>query len=633
VSRSARRRSLALPVLAALALLLATADDRTFGLIGDGQEMFRTAFAMLQYGEIGIAHRDQAAVHRETDDTSRYGMGFSLVLILPLLLSRAAEDAFGPGASQSLLTATQCVLVCSAGYFAALLARRLGADRGGERVAFFGAVFATPLWAYASGDFSEALQAAALAAAAALALVPPDAPARKRNRNAAAAGFAAGLALLTKTFLLPAALVLLAPLLFAGPQRRQTVARAAAGFAGPAALWALFEWVRFDRFFGGYPGEGFTHPVFDGLWRLTVGINKGLFVYGPLTLAGLVAVLFSLRRGLRDRAAWRTAPLLAAFGAILFPVAAWWAWDGTTGWGPRLLVPAIPLLAAAAAAQRHLFPKGLLPALIIFGVAFNLFGVLQTAQTEAAYFTDVPAVVAPIGTVPVSPSAPVEDRHMKIPSYLFAAVDPALAPIRIHAFFLYSRLAGGDVRKRFSHPPWGIAHSELVPRWSPQSWQEPVYASMFEGFRWPFCGDAILGHRPRRDLPEAYIDAVQDQAFRAFDQARSDRFLPLSAELYRRRPDPIAAALLADALRLTDRRGDAHRFLSGLPDALFRTPQVGLATALLARDDGRMDVALRALEELIIPAYPDAAALRTAPTDAWPATVRQFLAEEADRDG
>jgi hypothetical protein len=46
-----------------------------------------------------------------------------------------------------------------------------------------------------------------------------------------------------------------------------------------------------------------------------------------------------------------------------------------------------------------------------------------------------------------------------------------------------------------------------------------------------------------------------------------------------------------------------------------------------------MDVALRALEELIIPAYPDTAALRTAPPDAWPATVRQFLAAEADRNG
>jgi hypothetical protein len=630
VSASARRRSLALPVLATLALLLATADDRTFGLIGDGQEMFRTSFALLQYGEIGIAHRNQAAVHRETDDASRYGMGFSLILILPLLLARAAENLFGPGASQSLLTATQCLLVASAGYFAALLARRLGADRLGQRLALFGAVFATPLWAYASGDFSEALQAACLTAAAAFALVLPGAPAPERRRNAAAAGFAAGLALLTKTFLLPAALVLLAPLLSQKTDRRPLAARAAAGFAGPAALWALFEWIRFHRFFGGYAGEGFTHPVLDGLWRLTVGINKGLFVYAPVTLAGLVALLLLLRRGPRDPAARRAAAILAASAAILLPVSAWWAWDGTTGWGPRLLVPAIPLLAAAAAAQRPLFPKGLLPALVVFGVGFNLFGVLQTAQTEAAYFTDVPAVVAPIGTVPASPSTSVEDRHMRIPAYLFAAIDPALAPIRIHAFFLLSRLRGGDIRARVSHPPWMAAHPALVPRWSAQSYQEPVYASMFEGFRWPFCGDAMFGHRPRNDLPEAYIDAVEDQAFRAFDQARRDRFLPLSVDLYRRRPDPMAAALLADALRLTDRRADAHRFLSHLPDALFRTPEVGLATALLARDEGRMDVARQALEELILPAYPDAAGLRTAPPDAWPATVRQFLAAEAD---
>ena len=35
-------------------------------------------------------------------------------------------------------------------------------------------------------------------------------------------------------------------------------------------------------------------------------------------------------------------------GGFLALYASWWAWDGSGGWGPRFLVPLVPLLAAAA---------------------------------------------------------------------------------------------------------------------------------------------------------------------------------------------------------------------------------------------------------------------------------------------
>jgi hypothetical protein len=613
-------------------LLLATADDRTFFLIGDGQQMFKTAFSISKLGEIGFARsQDNPGFERtEGDSVSRYGMGFSLVLLLPLLLAHAVEAKFGPGASQTLLTATQCLLTLAAGLFAARLARQLGADRTGERLTLFAAIFATPLWTYASGDFSEALQAAALAAAAALALEPPSPNAGEDSWRLRLAGFAGGTTVLTKSFLLPAATVLLLPPLFPRVGRGRRAFNLLLGLAIPIAAWGAFEWTRFGRLFGGYGAEGFTNPFWDGFWRLTVGVNKGLFVYAPLTVLALPVLLSRIFR--RDSAsqAWirlQALSISAAVLAIALPVSKWWAWDGVTGWGPRLLLPAIPLLVAAAVARRRRFPTALLGALVAAGILLNALGVFQTAPTISAYLTDVPTAVVPAGSVPPGPNiVAAGPGRISVSPYILAARIAVLSPIRLHAYFLRTRLLGGNVKEKLSSPPWKMAHPELVPSFLPISDSEPVYRSMFDGFRWPFCGDAMFGRRPRRDLPTAYIEALRDQVYRAFDQNKVSRALSLAGELVRLSPGPLSAALYADALRANERRDEERAYLQRLPEDVFRTPEVGMATALLALQEGRIEDARGAVREFVVPAIPSATTLLTAAPDDWPEDVRDFIA-------
>ena len=111
---------------------------------------------------------------------------------------------------------------------------------------------------------------------------------RRRITLAAAAGAAVGVAVLTKSSMLVVAPLALLPLA-ASP--RTTLPAASAGFVPCAALWLAFEYARFGRPLASYAGEMFSHPVWDGLWRLVVGPNAGLLWFFPALVAVYSMVL------------------------------------------------------------------------------------------------------------------------------------------------------------------------------------------------------------------------------------------------------------------------------------------------------------------------------------------------------
>ncbi len=95
-----------------------------------------------------------------------------------------------------------------------------------------------------------------------------------------------------------------------------------------------------DLFMGDYGGEAFTTPIWIGLHGLFFSSGKGLVWFAPAAAAGFVLMPWLVR----------TAPrvgLLAAGVSLTFVVmvASWWTWHGGWSWGPRLLVPLMPVLA------------------------------------------------------------------------------------------------------------------------------------------------------------------------------------------------------------------------------------------------------------------------------------------------
>ena len=94
------------------ALLLAfTADERVFGLVTDGQIMTRTAYSIFSLGEIGTARGHRVNIPRPAGDAvTRYGIGPTLVRVLPVSLAGPWERAFGVGSSQTLFVLMNILL-------------------------------------------------------------------------------------------------------------------------------------------------------------------------------------------------------------------------------------------------------------------------------------------------------------------------------------------------------------------------------------------------------------------------------------------------------------------------------------------------------------------------------------------
>jgi hypothetical protein len=204
-----------------------------------------------------------------------------------------------------------------------------------------------------------------------------------------AIGFAAGINL---TYLLPGALIGLYAIrdgltsLLARPDRSDFARLLKTGliYAAPILLslltLAAYNAVRFGSpLDSGYylsEGEGFNRPFLLGILGLTISPYRGLLWYAPVLILALPGTWLLLKR-------WRTETLLLiAIIVSQFAVyASWWSWHGGVVWGPRFLVPVLPLMALLvapiieAAALRRWMRIGL-GTLVIFSLGVQLLGIL-----------------------------------------------------------------------------------------------------------------------------------------------------------------------------------------------------------------------------------------------------------------
>lgn len=622
-------------LLVVAAVLFLTADDRHAGKVSDGRQMIGTAVAIVETGSLGLAKGAPRTVEREADVVSRYGLGTSLAQLPAASLAPSVERRLGPGTSQPLFLLAPFLAVLLAAGAAGRVARLAGATPQGVGLAVLLAGLGSPLGAYATSDFSEALQAAALGGALALALASAreEAP-RAAARLAAAAGAAAGFAVLLKSGLAAAAPFLLLPLLASGPLRGRRLLSGALGAAAPLATWLAFELVRFGTPFGGYGGEGFTHPVAEGLWRLLVGPNRGLLLFFPAAVLAAAGLFRALGKSGDPPVRLAAAGSLVAAGVLLVTSAAWWAWHGVGGWGPRLLVPTIPLLAPWAALVAGRLADG--PRRLVLGlsIALNVPPLLvhpTLVDTFAANCRRPPLTPELEREVPPLAVEPDETSRPSVPPDQVLAKVPAAAPHVVYPWYLAASLAGTPeaVAVRLARPPWYGRRPDLGPRLVPfppelaEVLAPPprigfLGRSLFRGAADPACGSV-------------YLRELAGQVLRAHESGRFERGLALAERLAALESGEESDALLAESLRLLGRRDTATAYLAGLPAERAGSPPVVAVRALLARDRGRADLAARLGEAAAawFPATPLAAAPRD--PSAWPATYAAFTRREEAR--
>jgi hypothetical protein len=170
-----------------------------------------------------------------------------------------------------------------------------------------------------------------------------------------AAGLAVGLAAgINLTYLLAAAIIGVFILHAAVLQRRGAapILHACLAYGTPLLLCSagivLYNAARFGSpltsgyYFGS--GEGFNRPFLLGLFGLTISPYRGLLWYSPLVLLALPGAWLFMKQQ-RDTTLLTIALVAAQFATY----ASWWSWHGGVVWGPRFLLPALPLLMLLAA--------------------------------------------------------------------------------------------------------------------------------------------------------------------------------------------------------------------------------------------------------------------------------------------
>ncbi len=417
-----------------------------FGRISDGEEMVQTALSIYEFRELSIFNKEYHSGGDSRPATySKYGLGFPLVLQIPIFLADHLEAWFGWKKTDYLFGCTNLILILLIAILLAAAARCLGFGRWAVYLAAFAFAFGSFAWPYISYDFSEPLQAFCLILAF-WALLRVSIESRSSWIWLVLSGLALGFGILTKSVL---AMTLPAFVLYLWWRTRGAVKqriRAQLLFLGPLMLMgiviAVLNLHRFQSIVEfGYGEEAFrfTTPLWTGLYGLVLSPSKGMLFYAPVTLLLPLGLRFIYRRR-RDEFIF----FCLLFALLLLPISKWWSWEGGSSWGPRLLYPLLPFLVlfSVCAADIWKAARYCLIALLAMGVAVNLMGILF-------YFSSWGTVIASNGDLiplDIEGRAPSEYQLKGETRYFYPYVAAnymaQLSPIIGHAWMLRWRYLG-----------------------------------------------------------------------------------------------------------------------------------------------------------------------------------------------
>ncbi|MCS7287064.1 MAG: hypothetical protein NZ653_08025 [Anaerolineae bacterium] len=345
-------------------------------LSANGWAMFATAENLVRRGSIDMDQLlwmglQQGTPGRDGHLYSRKPPALSL-LSIPLVWLGLELPGLSPVRTVLLFNAFVISISCGLLY---TLCRKLGYGDFEALAVSLAAGMATPLWPYAKTFFSEPLASLGLLGAVLSLFCLRDS---RRFTHSLLAGVSLGVVLLSKysfAFFFP--LFAWLKLRFeseTSPARRLV---SWAIFLAPQALalifLAIWNWLRYEDFFdtGYLPQESFSAVWWQGILGLTLSPGKGLVWYAPLLLL-LPLVVLQFHR--RHREISFLIATLSVGSILLF--GKWFMWHSGDCWGPRFLIPLLPLLMLPLAeAFRNLRLRPIAFVLSFGGIVIQLPGI------------------------------------------------------------------------------------------------------------------------------------------------------------------------------------------------------------------------------------------------------------------
>lgn len=358
---------------AALALLTLVCASAFIGRsvnTSDGAEVVSESLGLFVQGHPGFGRIPAAGASTPESAPpahSKYGLYASLLPLPTLGPAWLLRRLIGASVVDALtaLTWSFGTALAALAFGSLVRALRPGAT-GPWEVAFVAGTF---LWPYAADSFVEPFAAAGLAAGAAFAL-------SGRPGVAAAAPWAAA-CLLKPILWVTVPVFLLSTALDTRRARSVSGTLPALGvFAAALCLHGLGNRSLYGSLLETGYGEEilrFTTPLGDGLFGLLFSPGRSIFLYAPVAAVGLLGLARASRPA---KILCAGAPLV-----LLFVVARWWSWEGGASWGPRHLLPVLPLLVAPAV----LVSAGAVRAAFVAGAFINLPGVLVAPGSWDGY--------------------------------------------------------------------------------------------------------------------------------------------------------------------------------------------------------------------------------------------------------
>jgi SAM-dependent methyltransferase len=355
----------------------------------DGRTMYGVTEAIVERWTLAVDPELNTLPGPDGREYSRYGLGLSLLAVVPYILVRPLA-ALAPDPAALLEAAVAAMMAFVMGGLVValfLLARRLGARVRPAALVAVGAVAGTFALPYGKEFFSEPLAALCLVVAVERALA----------RRPGWAGVALGLAILTRPQNL-----LFAPVYAAVAWRAEgvrAVLRLGLGLLPGVALTVAYNQVRFGNPAElGYQDVGLTTPFLDGVAGLLLEPRKSVLLFAPIVLLVPWALGHSWRR---NRLA---TVLIGAQVAITVGLTAkWFAWHGGWSWGPRLLFPAV-LLVVVLVAPWLTTARRVRAAVLLFAAGFlvSFPALVVSTQTQQLETAPVPESAHYLDTQPLA---------------------------------------------------------------------------------------------------------------------------------------------------------------------------------------------------------------------------------------
>jgi len=434
----------ALPFLIVLALSIPFLSPHQFFDITDSMDMFNISVSVYELGDLSSAVKTNLATGETIMVYSKYGLGLPFLMVPFLFLYDlvSAVASIPPDYVLGLLNLLVLALTASALNEVII---ELGFSFRRALFLSVASVFGTFAFVYMNNFLSEPLQGLLLTLAFLCSL--------RQGRSGIYPVLSA--AALSALILTKAASIILLPFFIVYFLYRSVKERAiirVVFFILPlAASGAAMMWLNYSRFGSpfdfGYGSETgmFVNPMLTGIKDLMINPSKGILIYAPLA----ILFPFGLWRLARTRPI--EALLIAAlFAANLLLYSAWWAWEGAGTWGPRFLLPLVPLVVAPIAAILDaVYIKAASAVLSAAGLLVNSLGVI----------VDPPAynymVIESTSQLVLESTRPKRDYlknngKLQPPPYVITSELSEFNSLSGHYWILKSRLKGDPL----NIPPW-----------------------------------------------------------------------------------------------------------------------------------------------------------------------------------